>query len=98
MSESRTVLITLGDAGIQQAYNTVSVHKQVEGHFTAVGYRGGQDVEQGTILARIDPPSLCGAVDGRIGEARTGSRHSIELVPRRLDYVSPWARNPATLD
>ena len=49
------VPVTIDAVGTVQALNTVVVRAQVEGRLMELGFRDGQDVKKGDVLARIDP-------------------------------------------
>jgi len=49
------VPVYLEGVGTVQAFNTVTVHTQVDGQLIAVAFREGQDVKKGELLAQIDP-------------------------------------------
>ena len=53
--ETRPVPILLTGLGSVQAYNTVTIRARVDGQLLRVAYKEGQDVEQGELLAEIDP-------------------------------------------
>jgi len=54
-AEAKDVPIYLDGLGTVQAFNTVTVHVQVEGLLTKVAFEEGQDVHPGDVLAQIDP-------------------------------------------
>jgi multidrug efflux system membrane fusion protein len=54
---SADVPITLDGLGTVQAYNTVSVHTQIDGQIVAIDFKEGQMVHAGDVLAQIDPRS-----------------------------------------
>ena len=49
------VPVRLEGVGTVQGYNTVTVRAQVAGKLLAVGFKEGQEVKKGDVLARIDP-------------------------------------------
>ncbi|MCC7271457.1 MAG: efflux RND transporter periplasmic adaptor subunit [Alphaproteobacteria bacterium] len=57
------VPIRLDAVGTVQALNTVTVRPQVEGQLIWIGFREGQDVRKGDLLAQIDPAAFKAALD-----------------------------------
>ncbi|BBK36438.1 transporter [Allostella sp. ATCC 35155] len=57
------VPIRLDAVGTIQALNTVTVRPQVEGQLIWIGFREGQDVRKGDLLAQIDPATYKAAFD-----------------------------------
>jgi multidrug efflux system membrane fusion protein len=53
--EQRDTPIYLDGIGTVQAFNTVTVHAQVDGVLQKVAFREGQDVRAGDLLAVVDP-------------------------------------------
>src|SRR5436309_3487156 len=49
------VPVYLDGVGTTRALNTVTVRSQVDGKLISVAYTEGQEVQQGYVLARIDP-------------------------------------------
>jgi multidrug efflux system membrane fusion protein len=52
---SRTMPIYLTELGTVTAYNTVTIKSRVDGQLLTVNVREGQQVQQGQVLATIDP-------------------------------------------
>lgn len=59
----RDLPVYLTGIGAVQAYNTVSVHPQVDGQLVKVTFSEGQDVKTGDVLAQIDPRTYQAALD-----------------------------------
>lgn len=51
----RDVPLFISGMGSVKAYNTVTLHTQVDGQLLEVGFEEGQDVQPGDVLAKIDP-------------------------------------------
>ncbi len=56
--------------GTVTAYNTATVRSQVDGELIEVAFAEGQKVEQGDVLARIDPRSYQVALDQALGQQK----------------------------
>src|SRR5665213_4550036 len=54
-AKAADVPIYLDAVGTVKALNTVTVSPQVDGKLISVGFKEGQDVKKGDVLARIDP-------------------------------------------
>src|SRR5437773_6013848 len=52
---SKDVPIYLDGLGTVQAFNTVTISSRVDGQLQKLGFREGQDVHAGDLLAQIDP-------------------------------------------
>jgi multidrug efflux system membrane fusion protein len=59
----RDVPIYLDGLGTVQAFYTVTIHTMVDGPLVAVGFKEGQDVRKGDVLAQIDPRTYQAALD-----------------------------------
>ena len=57
------VPIRLDTVGTVQALNTVTVRPQVDGQLIWIGFREGQDVRKGDLLAQIEPATYKAALD-----------------------------------
>lgn len=51
----KDVPIYLNGLGTVQAYNTVTLHTQIDGRLESLLFQEGQDVKAGDVLAKIDP-------------------------------------------
>ena len=85
--------------GTARALNTVSVQPQVGGKILEIGYREGQTVQKGQVLARIDPATYQATLDQ--AKAKFGQDES-QLANAKLDlerYVKiPGAIPVKTVD
>lgn len=59
----RDVPIWLDGLGTVQAFYTVTIHTMVDGPLIAVGFKEGQDVRKGDVLAQVDPRTYRAALD-----------------------------------
>ena len=57
------VPVYLDAVGTIKALNTVTVSPQVDGKLISVGFKEGQDVKKGDVLARIDPTTYQAQLD-----------------------------------
>ena len=60
--------VYLETVGTIKALNTVTVSPQVDGKLLQVGFKEGQDVKKGDILARIDPTTYQAAFDQAVAK------------------------------
>lgn len=61
--QRQDVPIYVGGIGTVQAYNTVSIHPQVDGQLVKVSFKEGQEVRAGEVLAQIDSRAYRAALD-----------------------------------
>jgi multidrug efflux system membrane fusion protein len=62
------VPVYLDAVGTTKALNTVTVRPQVDGKLLSVGFKEGDDVKKGDVLARIDPTTYQAQLDQTIGK------------------------------
>ncbi|MEA2933719.1 MAG: rane fusion protein multidrug efflux system [Variibacter sp.] len=62
-ARSADVPVYLEGVGTTRALNTVTVRPQVEGKLISVGFKEGQDVRRGDVLAKIDPATYKAQLD-----------------------------------
>ncbi|QRE73363.1 efflux RND transporter periplasmic adaptor subunit [Methylobacterium aquaticum] len=84
----------LGGLGTVQAYNTVQVRTRVDGEILKIGFREGQVVRKGELLAQIDPRPFQAALDqARAKKAQDeanvkNARADLERYTKLGDYAS----------
>ncbi|KMO13819.1 RND transporter [Methylobacterium platani JCM 14648] len=61
--EQGPLAVVLGGLGTVQAYNTVQVRSRVDGEILKIGFREGQVVRKGDLLAQVDPRPYQAALD-----------------------------------
>jgi multidrug efflux system membrane fusion protein len=62
------VPVYIDAVGTTKALNTVTVRPQVDGKLVSVGFKEGQDVKKGDVLARIDPTTYQAQLDQAIAK------------------------------
>ncbi len=62
------VPVYLDAVGTTRALNTVTVRPQVDGKLINVGFKEGEDVKKGTVLARIDPTTYKAQFDQQVAK------------------------------
>jgi multidrug efflux system membrane fusion protein len=67
-AKTADVPIYLDAVGTVKALNTVTVSPQVDGKLISVGFKEGQDVKKGDVLARIDPTLYQAQLDQAIAK------------------------------
>lgn len=77
------VPIRLDTVGTVQALNTVTVRPQVDGQLIWIGFREGQDVRKGDLLAQIEPATYKAALDQ--AEAKK-AQDQANLANARIDF------------
>jgi membrane fusion protein, multidrug efflux system len=87
------VPVTLDAVGTAKALNTVSVQPQTSGKVIKVGFKEGQNVEKGQILAEIDPAPLQATLDQALAKQR---QDAAQLANARTD-LERYNRIPGTL-
>jgi membrane fusion protein, multidrug efflux system len=81
-AELRDFPIFLTGLGTVQAYNMVTVKARVDGHLDKVAFVEGQTVEEGDLLAQIDPRPL----QAQLAQARAAKiRVEAQLTNAKLD-------------
>jgi multidrug efflux system membrane fusion protein len=76
------VPVYLDAVGTTRALNTVTVRPQVDGKLLSVGFKEGQDVRRGDVLARIDPTTYQAQLDQAVAKK---AQDSAQLANARLD-------------
>jgi membrane fusion protein, multidrug efflux system len=78
------VPILLAALGTVQAWNTISVHSQIDGMLESVDFVQGQEVHKGATLAQIDPRALQAALDQAVAKK---AEDQAQLVDDQKDLV-----------
>lgn len=81
-AQRQDVPIMLDAIGTVQAFNTITVRAQVDGQLTEIAFTEGQMVQQGDVLARIDPRSYQAALDQAVAKK---AQDEALLANARLD-------------
>lgn len=81
---SADVPVYLNAVGTTKAYNTVTLHSQVDGKLIAVNFKEGQDVKKGDILAQIDPTTFKATLDQAIAKK---AQDAALLANTKVDLV-----------
>ncbi len=89
------VPVYIDGVGTTKALNTVTVVSQVDGKLIKVGFKEGQDVEQGFVLAEIDPATYQAQYDQAVAKK---AQDEAQLANARIDlqrYMRLAATNSA---
>ncbi len=78
------VPVYLDAVGTVKALNTVTVRPQVDGKLLAVGFKEGQDVKQGDVLARIDPTTYQAQLDQAVAKK---AQDEAQLANAKIDLA-----------
>ena len=76
------VPVYLDAVGTIKALNTVTVRPQVDGKLLSVGFKEGDDVKKGDVLARIDPTTYQAQLDQAIAKK---AQDAAQLANARID-------------
>ena len=76
------VPVYLDAVGTIKALNTVTVRPQVDGKLLSVGFKEGDDVKKGDVLARIDPTTYQAQLDQAIAKKE---QDAAQLANARID-------------
>jgi len=82
LTKRADVPVYLDGVGTVRALNTVTVRAQVDGRLLSVNYTEGQQVEQGFVLAQIDPTTYQAAYDQAVAKK---AQDEALLTNARLD-------------
>jgi multidrug efflux system membrane fusion protein len=91
-AKSADVPVYLDGVGTAKALNTVTVRSQVDGKLINISFTEGQDVEQGYVLAKIDPVTYQAAYDQTVAKK---AQDEAQLANARLD-LERYTRLAAT--
>jgi multidrug efflux system membrane fusion protein len=90
------VPVYLDGVGTTKALNTVTVRPQVDGKLTEIAFKEGQDVNQGDVLARIDPTTYQAQLDQTVAK-KAQDEATLANARRDLErYTRLAANNAAT--
>src|SRR5664279_6557328 len=81
-SAKADVPVYLDAVGTIKALNTVTVRPQVDGKLLSVGFKEGDDVKKGDVLARIDPTTYQAQLNQAIGKK---AQDAAQLANARID-------------
>jgi len=81
-AERQDIPVMLDALGTVQAHATITVRAQVDGQLTEIAFQEGQEVQQGDLLARIDPRSYQAALDQAVAKR---AQNEALLANARLD-------------
>ena len=81
-SRRADVPVVLEAVGTAQALGTVTVRSQVDGRLLELGFREGQDVKAGDVIARIDPTIYQAQYDQAVAKKAQGEAN---LANARID-------------
>src|SRR5581483_7121276 len=76
------VPVYLETVGTVKALNTVAVSPQVDGKLLSVGFKEGDDVKKGDVLARIDPATYRAALDQAVAKK---AQDEAQLANAKID-------------
>jgi multidrug efflux system membrane fusion protein len=76
------VPVYLDAVGTIKALNTVTVRPQVDGKLLSVGFKEGEDVKKGAVLARIDPSIYQAQLDQAVAKK---AQDEAQLVNAKID-------------
>ena len=82
-AQRKDVPIYLNGLGTVQAYNTVTIHSQIDGRLEELPFKEGQDVHVGDILAKIDPRTYQAQYDQAVAN-KAKDAASLENAKRDL--------------
>ena len=76
------VPVYLDAVGTIKALNTVTVRPQVDGKLISVGFKEGEDVKKGDVLARIDPTTYQAQLDQAVAKK---AQDEAQLANAKID-------------
>jgi multidrug efflux system membrane fusion protein len=87
--------VYLNGLGTVEPYNTVTVRSRVDGEVTKISFRQGQMVEEGDILAQIDPRPYQAALDQALAK-KAQDEASLKDAQLNLQRYGTLAKEEAT--
>ena len=95
-AKTDNVPVYLDGVGTTKALNTVTVRPQVDGKLIEIAFKEGQDVNQGDVLARIDPTTYQAQLDQAVAK-KAQDEATLANARRDLErYTRLAANNAAT--
>ena len=85
------VPVYLDGVGTVRAYKTVTIRPQVSGRLVSVGFKEGQEVRTGDVLARIDPVTYQAALDQAVAR-KAMDQANLDNARRDLERYTNLAR------
>ena len=84
----KDVPVYLDGLGTVQAFNTVTVHSQVDGQLMQVLYTEGQNVKAGDVLAKIDPRTFQATLDQDIANKASKMKQTARQCATGFETLS----------
>jgi multidrug efflux system membrane fusion protein len=92
----------LSSLGNVQAFNTVTIRSRVDGEVIKIAFEEGQIVQQGDLLAQIDPRPFQAALDGALAKkqqdeaTQANNRRDLQRTTELGDYATRQQRDTQT--
>lgn len=89
----QNVPILLSALGTVSAWNTISVHSQIDGTLDSVNFTQGQEVHKSDVLARIDPRALQAALDQALAKKAEDQAQLVDFQKDLLRFKTMAAKS-----